>query len=215
MSDSNFRERIYAKYIKRFIDFIIGLFGTIFILLPFSIAIFIIYLFNKDSGSIFFTQERLGKNGTKFKIYKFRSMVTNAEVVLKSNSELYQKYIDNSYKLPPGEDPRLTPIGNFLRKSSIDELPQFLNILKGEMSFIGPRPILPVELEEYSDIEKREFLSVKPGATGWWQVSGRSEVMYPDRCELELYYVRNISLLLDLKIIWLTVLKVLRHEGAH
>lgn len=142
-------------------------------------------------------------------------MVENAEEVLKADKELYEKYIQNSYKLPPEEDPRLTSIGEFIRKTSIDELPQFINILKGEMSFIGPRPILDSELLEYTESERLELLSVKPGATGWWQVSGRSHIMYPERCEVELYYVRNVSFSLDLKIIWLSFQKVFLREGAH
>ena len=142
-------------------------------------------------------------------------MIEDAEEVLKTDKVLYEKYIQNSYKLPPDQDPRLTSIGEFIRKTSIDELPQFINILKGDMSFIGPRPILDNELLEYSEEERIELLSVKPGATGWWQVSGRSHILYPERCELELYYVRNISFSLDMKIIRLSFQKIFLREGAH
>ena len=200
---------------KRVMDVLIGLFGTIFIVLPSAFIIYIIYKIKGYKGSIFFTQYRVGLRGKKFKIIKFRSMVENAEEVLISNKELYEKYINNSYKLPPNEDPRLTNIGDFIRKTSIDEIPQFINLLLGDMSLIGPRPILENELEEYSKEEQQILLSVRPGITGMWQVSGRSEVYYPERCEMELYYPRNQSFLLDIKIFFLTIKKVMSGEGAH
>ena len=196
-------------------DVLIGLFGTIFIVLPCFLIIYIIYKIKGYKGSIFFTQYRVGLRGKKFKIIKFRSMVENAEEVLTANKALYEKYINNSYKLPPNEDPRLTNIGDFIRKTSIDEIPQFINLMLGDMSLIGPRPILENELEEYSKEEQEVLLSVRPGITGMWQVSGRSEVHYPERCEMELYYPRNQSFLLDVKIFFLTIKKVLSGEGAH
>jgi len=196
-------------------DVLIGLFGTIFIVLPSAFIIYIIYKIKGYKGSIFFTQYRVGLRGKKFKIIKFRSMVENAEEVLTANKALYEKYINNSYKLPPNEDPRLTNIGDFIRKTSIDEIPQFINVILGDMSLIGPRPILEDELEEYSKEEQQVLLSVRPGITGMWQVSGRSEVNYPERCEMELYYPRNQSFLLDVKIFFLTIKKVLSGEGAH
>ena len=196
-------------------DVLIGLFGTIFIVLPCFLIIYIIYKIKGYKGSIFFTQYRVGLRGKKFKIIKFRSMVENAEEVLTANKALYEKYINNSYKLPPNEDPRLTNIGDFIRKTSIDEIPQFINLMLGDMSLIVPRPILENELEEYSKEEQEVLLSVRPGITGMWQVSGRSEVYYPERCEMELYYPRNQSFLLDVKIFFLTIKKVLSGEGAH
>lgn len=205
---------IYIGF-KRVMDVFIGLFGTIFIVLPSSLIIYIIYKIKDYKGSIFFTQYRVGLKGKKFKIIKFRSMVENAEEVLTANKALYEKYINNSYKLPPNEDPRLTNIGDFIRKTSIDEIPQFINLMLGDMSLIGPRPILENELEEYSKEEQQVLLSVRPGITGMWQVSGRSEVYYPERCEMELYYPRNQSFLLDVKIFFLTIKKVLSGEGAH
>lgn len=204
----------YFKFGKRFLDIIIGLFGTVFIFIPTLTVIAIFYQFGRNRGPIFFRQERVGLNGKLFQIIKFRSMVVNAEQVLKSDENLYKKYLKNSYKLSPEEDPRLTSIGAFIRKTSIDELPQFWNVLRGEMSFIGPRPIIIEELEEYDKNQRIRFLSVKPGATGWWQVSGRSDVFYPERCELELYYVENYSIGLDFKIFFLTIAKVLRRSGA-
>ena len=205
---------IYIAF-KRSMDVFIGLFGTVFIVLPCSLVIFVIYKMKGYKGSIFFTQCRAGLRGEKFKIIKFRSMVENAEEILISNKELYEKYKKNSYKLPPNEDPRLTNIGDFIRKTSIDEVPQFINVLLGDMSLIGPRPILENELDEYTEDEQEILLSVRPGITGIWQVSGRSGVYYPERCEMELYYPRNQSLRLDIKIFFLTIRRVLSREGAH
>lgn len=205
---------IYISF-KRIMDFIIGFLGTIFIVLPSYLIILIIYKITGYKGSIFFTQYRAGLGGKKFKIIKFRSMVENAEEILISNKELYEKYKNNSYKLPPNEDPRLTNIGDFIRRTSIDEVPQFINLLLGDMSLIGPRPILDNELDEYTEEERRILLSVRPGITGIWQVSGRSDVFYPERCEMELYYPKNQSFWLDIKIIFLTIKQVLTREGAH
>ncbi|HFI0253782.1 TPA: sugar transferase [Streptococcus suis] len=206
---------LYLRFGKRFFDILIGLFGTILIFLPSLIIIAIFYQFGKNKGPIFFRQDRLGKDGKTFKIIKFRSMVVDAEKVLLEDKELYEKYVANSYKLLPEEDPRLTTIGAFIRRTSIDEFPQFINVLLGDMSFIGPRPILDSELQEYTPVQQKKFLSVKPGITGWWQVSGRSEVFYPERCELELYYVENYSLVMDFKIVLMTVNKVITGHGAH
>ena len=200
---------------KRFMDVIIGLCGTVFIVSPCFLIIFSIYKIKGYKGSIFFTQYRAGLRGKKFKIIKFRSMVENAEEILISNKELYEKYKNNSYKLPPNEDPRLTNIGDFIRRTSIDEVPQFINLVLGDMSLIGPRPILENELDEYSKEEQEVLLSVRPGITGIWQVSGRSQVYYPERCEMELYYPRNQSLWLDIKIFFLTIRRVLSGDGAH
>lgn len=200
--------------VKRIFDIFIAIVGICFCFIPASIIIFCIYKIKGYSGSIFFEQERLGLHGKKFKIIKFRSMVENAEEVLRSNKELYQKYLDNGYKLLAGEDPRLTSIGAFIRETSIDEFPQFINILKGDMSFIGPRPIIEEEIKEYQGIDKDKFLSVKPGATGYWQISGRSNVSYPERCDVELYYIDNMSLSLDFKILFLSFVKVFSKSGA-
>ncbi len=207
-------EGLYRSF-KQLADFFIGLIGTVLLVLPSYLIIFVIYKTKGYKGSIFFTQYRVGLNGRKFKIIKFRSMVENAEEILVANKKLHQKYIENSYKLPPNEDPRLTIIGDFIRKTSIDEFPQFINVLRGEMSFIGPRPILDKELKEYTEDEQKILLSVKPGITGMWQVSGRSDVYYPERCEMELYYPRNQSFKLDVKIFLLTIKQVLTRKGAH
>lgn len=200
-------------FIKRCIDIIGALIGLI-ISSPIFILVSIMYLFGESKGPVFFKQLRYGKNGELFYIYKFRSMVVNADEKLKQNKVLYQKYIKNNYKLEQNEDPRITKLGRFLRKTSLDELPQFINVLKGEMSLVGPRPIVEEELKEYKD-KRNDFLSVKPGMTGYWQVSGRSNVGYPERVNLELYYVYNMSLLMDIRIVLKTVKIVFLKHGAY
>ncbi|WP_066309707.1 sugar transferase [Bacillus sp. FJAT-29814] len=199
--------------VKRLID-IIG--ATIGLLLTFPCLIVLssFYFFGPNKGPIFFRQVRIGKDGRKFYIYKFRSMVVDAENKLKENKELYNKYINNNFKLEQDEDPRITEFGRFIRKTSLDELPQFLNVLKGDMSLVGPRPVVVEELNEYND-KKADFLSVKPGITGYWQVCGRSDIGYPERVEIELYYVYNRSLTLDIKIIFKTIVQVLMRKGAY
>lgn len=136
---------------------------------PIFLGVYVLNSVYGNRGPLLYKQIRIGKNHKAFKIYKFRSMIVNADKVLHENPELYQKYLKNNYKLEPDEDPRITKIGKWLRKSSVDEIPQFINILAGTMSLIGPRPVVEEELHEYGDcIDK--FLSVKPGAMGIWQV---------------------------------------------
>ncbi|EEM86927.1 multidrug MFS transporter [Bacillus thuringiensis serovar vazensis] len=199
--------------LKRVMDLSGAIVGLI-IFSPIFLLISILYMTGDNKGPIFFKQIRMGKNGKEFNIYKFRSMIVNAEEKLRNNEVLYKKYIDNNYKLEPSEDPRITKVGQFLRKTSLDELPQFLNVLKGDMSLVGPRPVVQEELVEYGE-RKGEFLSVKPGLTGYWQVSGRSDVGYPERVDLELYYAYNASLWLDIKILLLTVKNVVVGKGAY
>lgn len=207
-----FQYKFYL-FSKRTID-IIGALTGLLLTLPIFILISLLYMSGENKGPIFFKQTRIGMNGKEFKIYKFRSMVVNAEEKLKANKELYKKYIENSYKLEPSEDPRITKIGQILRKTSLDELPQLFNVLKGDMSLVGPRPVVAEELEEY-EARKMDFLSVKPGVTGYWQVSGRSDVVYPERVDVELYYVYNQSLWMDFKILYKTVFVVLLKKGAY
>lgn len=199
--------------LKRVMDLIGAIVGLI-VFSPIFLLISILYMIGDNKGPVFFKQIRMGKNGKEFHIYKFRSMIVNAEEKLRSNEILYKKYIDNNYKLEPSEDPRITKVGQFLRKTSLDELPQFLNVLKGDMSLVGPRPVVQEELGEYGE-RKDEFLSVKPGLTGYWQVSGRSDVGYPERVDLELYYAYNASLWFDIKILLLTVKNVVVGRGAY
>ncbi|OTX94972.1 Sugar transferase probable phospho-glucosyltransferase [Bacillus thuringiensis] len=200
-------------FIKRALDIIGAIIGLV-IFSPFFIVIPLLFLIGENKGPVFFKQVRIGEKGKEFRIYKFRTMIVNAEEKLKKNKELYRKYLENNYKLEPHEDPRITKLGQFLRKTSLDEIPQFLNVLKGEMSLVGPRPVVVEELEEYQE-KVHEFLSVKPGVTGYWQVSGRSDVGYPERVDLELYYVYNASVWFDIKILLLTVKNVLLSKGAY
>jgi exopolysaccharide biosynthesis polyprenyl glycosylphosphotransferase len=168
-----------------------------------------------SSGPVVFGQKRLGKNGKPFRVFKFRTMIQNAEQVLKDNPNLYARYLANNFKLPAEEDPRITPIGGFLRATSLDELPQLLNVIRGDMSLVGPRPVVPAEVENYGDYAPL-FLSAKPGMTGHWQVSGRSEIEeYSKRVELDLEYIRDQSLGKDLEILLRTVPAVLLRKGAH
>jgi len=206
-------KRVGFHIAKRGID-IIGALAGITIFLPLFLIISFMIKVREPQGHVFFKQKRIGKNGKVFNIIKFRSMLVNAEERLKENAELYRKYVENNYKLEQNEDPRITKFGAFLRRTSLDELPQFVNVLKGDMSLVGPRPVVTEELREYGEL-KRKFLSVKPGITGYWQVSGRSDVGYPQRVDLELYYVDNMTIWLDIKIILITAWSVLAKKGAY
>ena len=171
-------------------------------------------ILKEDDGTLFYEQLRYGKNGKKFRLYKFRSMCIDADKKLKEyleQNEEARKEFEENQKLK--NDPRITKIGNFLRKTSLDELPQMINILKGDMSFIGPRPVVDGEIEKYG-ANRDKFLSVKPGLTGYWQVNGRSNTTYDERIEMELYYVDNKSLRLDIKIFFKTFISVIKKEGA-
>lgn len=167
-----------------------------------------------SQGPVLFRQKRLGVNGKCFLLYKFRTMVAHAEQILTASPVLYAQYLANNFKLPKDRDPRVTRLGHFLRVTSLDELPQLLNVLKGDMSLVGPRPIVPAEVEKYGDAATL-FLSAKPGMTGHWQVSGRSELRgYEQRVELDLEYIRDQSLGKDLEILLRTVPAVLGRRGA-
>jgi len=166
-------------------------------------------------GPILFAQKRLGKGGVPFKMFKFRTMRTDAEEVLKSDIQLYRKYVENNFKLAEGEDLRVTRLGRILRATSLDELPQLVNVLCGGMSLVGPRPIVPEELKNYGEYGSL-LLMVKPGMTGNWQVNGRSRIeKYSERVKLDMEYVRDQSLAADLRILIRTVGAVARMDGAH
>ncbi|MGI9625227.1 MAG: sugar transferase [Longimicrobiales bacterium] len=165
-------------------------------------------------GPVLFRQKRLGRHGVAFPCLKFRTMRIDAEKILMSDPDLFEHYQRNGYKLPDGEDPRLIPFGGFLRKTSLDELPQLLNVLRGEMSLVGPRPIVPAELDEYGD-DAEAFLSAFPGITGYWQVNGRSHLGYPQRAAVELEYIEMWTPSLDLLLLLKTVPVVLARRGAH
>ncbi|MDR3189696.1 MAG: sugar transferase [Lactobacillaceae bacterium] len=199
---------------KRFVDISAALFALI-MFSPIFAMIIPFYWFGANKGPIFYKQRRIGENGHPFDIYKFRSMVVGAEKKLYSNPALYQKFVDNGYKLPTKEDPRITKFGAFIRKTSLDELPQFLNILIGDMTVIGPRPVVESELKEYGTPERiNKFLSVRPGAMGLWQGSGRSEVPYPKRADIELVYVDHASMWFDFKVLFKNVLAIFAGTGA-
>lgn len=164
-------------------------------------------------GPVLFGQERVGLGGRRFTMYKFRTMHRDAEALLQRDPRLWSDYVDNGYKLPAEVDRRITPVGRFLRRSSLDELPQVLNVLAGTMSLVGPRPVVPDEVDNYGD-RRAVYLSVRPGLTGSWQVNGRSTVDYPDRVDLDAAYVRDWSLWLDVRILARTPFAVLTARGA-
>lgn len=195
--------------IKRAFDIVFSL-VLIVVLSPLFIIISLLILLG-SKGNPFFAHYRIGKNGKVMYIYKFRTMVPNAEDMIKDFTPEQKKEWEENFKLK--DDPRITKIGKFLRATSLDELPQLFNILKGEMSFVGPRPIIESELEWYGK-DKDKFLSVTPGLTGWWASHGRSTIKYPERCKLELYYVDHASVSLDIKILFMTVFSVFRRSGA-
>ena len=199
--------------VKRLFDIICGIIGIIF-LIPIGMIIKICYMIHGDFTSIYFVQNRIGKNGEEFKFYKFRSMVPNADEVLfkllDSNEELASEYKKNK-KLK--NDPRITKIGRFIRKTSIDELPQLFNVLKGDMSMIGNRPYLPREKEDMKEYYD-DIIKTKPGITGYWQVSGRSNIDFNSRCKLESYYSNHYGFRMDIKIFIMTFYVVLFGRGA-
>lgn len=198
----------YIK-IKRVIDCILSIMALI-ILSPIYLIIALAVKIDSP-GPIFFKHTRIGKNGKTIKIYKYRTMVTNAEELIKQFTPEQMKEYKENFKLE--NDPRITKVGKFLRKTSLDELPQLLNIVKGELALIGPRPVVKDELEKYGE-NAEKFLSVTPGLTGNWAVSGRSNTTYEERMEMELWYVDNISFKTDIQIFFKTIVAVIKKEGA-
>ena len=195
--------------LKRMFDFISSLIGLI-IFLP--ILIIIAVAIKLDSkGPIVFGHIRIGKNGQEIKVYKFRSMVQNAQEVFNNFTPEQKAEFNKNFKLE--NDPRITRVGSILRKTSLDELPQLWNIIKGDMSVVGPRPIVKKEIIKYGDSFGKVF-SVKPGLTGYWQANGRSDTTYDERVDMDLYYVDNRSLGLDFKILIQTFVSVIKKEGA-
>ncbi len=188
---------MYKRFFKRLFDVVLA---TVIFVVASPVLLLVAIAVKIDSeGPVIFKQTRLGKDGKEFNMYKFRTMVVNAEAA--------GVYSDNN-------DPRITKVGNFLRKTSLDELPQCINIIKGDMSFIGFRPPLtyhPWPFTEYTD-EQRQMFSVRPGITGWAQVNGRKTVEWHRRIELNVWYAQNLSFLLDCKIFLLTIFKVLKNS---
>lgn len=206
-------KKIIYRIIKRIIDIIGGLVGTI-LLLPITFILYIVNKISKENkGPLFFDQLRIGKDGKEFKLYKYRSMVMHADEklweYLNENPDAKEEYC--KYKKLKN-DPRITKMGKFLRKTSLDEFPQFINVLKGEMSLVGPRPYL---YREQNDMGEKyyDIIKVKPGLTGYWQVNGRSDVDFEERLEMDTYYIQNRNLWLDIKIILRTALKIFKKEG--
>lgn len=206
-------DTIAYRILKRAVDILGALVGII-LLIPMTIGIYIANLIVGDNGPIFYSQNRIGKEGKIFKMYKFRSMVMGAdeklEKYLEENEEARKEYKINK-KLK--NDPRVTKIGMFIRKTSIDEFPQFVNVLKGDMSLVGPRPYLP---REFDDMGKAYpyITAVKPGVTGLWQVRGRNDVTFKDRLNLDMEYFEKKSLLFETKILFWTVKSVVYKKGA-
>ncbi len=201
------------KFVKRLGDIIAGLIGII-LLIPITIGIKIANIINKDYGPVFLVQKRIGKDGKLFKFYKYRSMVVGADKKLKellANDEEARKEYKKYKKLR--NDPRITKVGNFIRKTSLDEFPQFINVLKGDMSLVGPRPYLYREKRDMGQAYWR-IVKCKPGLTGIWQVRGRSDVDFNERIEMDLQYYYERSARLDIKLILQTIKKVILKEGA-
>ncbi|MBF6652514.1 sugar transferase [Flavobacterium columnare] len=187
---------MYNFFLKRLLDFLATLIGIV-ILSPFFVLVFV-GLFIVNKGNVFFVQPRPGKNGKVFKIYKFKTMTDERDA--------------NGILLPDAD--RLTIIGNLVRKTSLDEIPQLFNVLKGDMSLIGPRPLLTQYLHLYNDFQNRRH-EVKPGITGWAQVNGRNAISWDQKFQYDVWYVDNISFLVDIKILFLTFLKVIKKEGIN
>ena len=216
LSDSKVKSKatkLTYRIIKRSFDLLFGLIGALFIL-PLAIFIKLAYILTGDFSSIFFVQKRIGLHGREFNFYKFRTMVKDADLKLVEllENESYAAEWKKYRKLK--NDPRISKVGKFLRKTSLDEFPQFLNVLKGDMSLVGPRPLVKGELDT-NDGDHELYESVRPGLTSWWAANGRSNTDYETRLEQEYYYIENASLPLDLLCIAKTAKGVLIHEGAN
>ena len=215
ISSYNGMNKTINRFLKRSFDIVAGLVGCIVLGIP-----YLIYApkIKKDGGKAIFYHTRIGKDLKSFKMYKFRTMYVDAEKrleeMLSKDEKLREEYYKN-FKLK--NDPRVTEVGKFLRKTSLDEFPQFINVIKGEMSFVGPRPVVQKEVDMYYGEENsRKIFMVKPGITGMWQANGRSDVEnYDERIALDLYYIRNWSLWLDVTITIKTIKNVIRKKGAY
>ncbi|WP_124174877.1 sugar transferase (plasmid) [Lactococcus lactis] len=209
LKNFSYRELI----IKRAIDILGGLAGSVLFLIA-AALLYVPYKMSseRDQGPMFYKQKRYGKNGKIFYILKFRTMILNAEQYLELHPEVKAAYHANGNKLE--SDSRVTKIGSFIRQHSIDELPQFINVLKGDMALVGPRPILLFEAKEYG--ERLPFLLIcKPGITGYWTTHGRSKVLFPQRADLELYYLQYHSTKNDIKLLMLTFAQIIHGSDAY
>ena len=197
----NARLRVYKRFFKRVLDIVLGLIALPFVLIVFIVFAPMIYL--EDKGPVFYNAPRVGKNGKPFVMYKFRSMYVNAPDLKMEDGSTYNG----------ADDPRMTKIGAFMRKTSLDEFPQFLNVFMGQMSVVGPRPPLPREVEQYTEYDLQR-LAVKPGITGWWQVTDRNDTDFDGMVRRDLEYIANRGPITDLKIVLLTVVEVFTGGGA-
>ena len=201
------------RYLKAALDYLLTIVGTILIL---PLLLFIaVWIYLDAPGPVIFRHMRVGKDGKLFPCYKFRSMYINSQEklneILAENSAMRQEW-ERDFKLK--NDPRITKSGAFLRKTSLDELPQIFNVLRGDMSLVGPRPVVQEELARYGEFVQ-DYLMVKPGITGMWQVNGRSDTTYDERVQMDVWYVRNWSVWLDVMLLWRTIKAVFKCEGAY
>ena len=207
------KSKTLEKILIRIIDILGGVCGVT-LLVPLTIAIYIANMIGKDKGKLFYTQERIGKDGKIFKLYKFRSMVEGADEklfeYLKENEVARHEY--EEYKKLK-EDPRITKVGHFIRKTSLDEFPQFINVLKGDMSLVGPRPYLPREVEDMNSFYEY-IIKSKPGITGPWQIGGRNEITFRQRMYMDVEYYYNNNFYLYIKLLIKTFFKIIKKEGA-
>lgn len=205
---------IDSKYIyhffKRLLDIIGSVIGLV-ILFPIFVIVAVVIKIEEKKSPVFFSQTRVGKNGKEFKMYKFRSMSVDAENKLQELLK-YNEVEGAMFKIK--DDPRITKVGKFIRKASIDELPQFWNVLKGNMSLVGPRPPLKSEVEKYAKYDKQRLL-VKPGCTGVWQISGRNDISFNEMVKMDIQYIQDLSITKDIIIIVKTVHTIFNHKGAY
>ena len=206
------KRNVISRAIKRIFDIIGALFGVLGMALI-ALPVKILYVLTGDFKPIFYTHKRVGKNGKLFSMYKFRSMVPNSKEILEEllKDPKYKEEWDKNQKFE--NDPRVTKVGKILRKTSLDELPQMINVLLGDMSLIGPRPLVPGELDKHNG-NHAIYEKIRPGVTSWWACHGRSATTYDERLALEYYYVQNRSLKLDIKCLLATVKAVIKKTGA-
>lgn len=208
--DSNLKhQRKGYLFAKRSLDIVIATLGLVVCLLPMLVIAILIKL--DSPGPAIYSHQRIGKDGKTLPLLKFRTMCIDADAMVETFTPEQKKEWEKNFKLD--NDPRITRIGSFLRRSSLDELPQLINILKGELSVVGPRPVVQKELERYGE-DQAKFLSVTPGLTGYWQAYARSNCSYEQRMEMELHYVDHANFWWDIKIIFATVGAVLKGDGA-
>jgi exopolysaccharide biosynthesis polyprenyl glycosylphosphotransferase len=210
IDERKLRHQYGYRLVKRLFDVIASSIAVV-ILSPVFLIIAIAIKINDPAGPVFYTQTRIGEHGKPFRMFKFRSMVTNADELLE---KLRAKNEIEGAMFKMKDDPRITKVGKFIRKYSLDELPQLLNVVGGSMSIVGPRPPLPYEVKEYTDYD-RQRLMVKPGATGMWQVGGRNALSFAQMVELDLTYINERSVWLDLKIMFETVKVMIKPNAAY